>query len=179
MFGIGGPELILILVVLFIFVGPDKLPGVARTVGTGLRDLKRAANLASAELKQGMDELQREVAEVQRDVSAAASEWERDVPPSQPLAEVPRRRDAAAPSGGPAPAEAAASPSGAAAEDSPPAVEVRDEVRPASPPFNRPGSVALTGTVARGGAAAVVAPAVPVTEPALPVDSAAAAAGES
>ncbi|MCO4760165.1 MAG: twin-arginine translocase subunit TatB [Myxococcales bacterium] len=60
MFGIGGPELAVILVVALIFVGPEKLPKVARTVGAGLRDLRRAANLAQAELKETVDDLIRE-----------------------------------------------------------------------------------------------------------------------
>lgn len=61
MFGIGGPELIVILVLALLFIGPEKLPQVAKTVGTGLRDLRRAANLAQAELSATMTELQREV----------------------------------------------------------------------------------------------------------------------
>ncbi len=60
MFGIGGPELAVILVVALIFVGPEKLPKVARSVGAGLRDLRRAANLAQAELKETVDDLIRE-----------------------------------------------------------------------------------------------------------------------
>ncbi len=61
MFGIGGPELIIILLIALLFVGPDKLPQVAKTVGTGLRDLRRAANLAQAELRGSLDELTREI----------------------------------------------------------------------------------------------------------------------
>lgn len=61
MFGIGGPELVVILVVALIFVGPDKLPQVARTLATGLRDLRRAANVAQAELKETVDDFMREV----------------------------------------------------------------------------------------------------------------------
>ena len=60
MFGIGGPELVVILVVALIFVGPDKLPKVAKTLGEGVRDLKRAANLAKSELQETMDDLARE-----------------------------------------------------------------------------------------------------------------------
>lgn len=61
MFGIGGPELIIILIIALLFVGPDKLPQVAKTLGTGLRDLRRAANLAQAELRGSLDELTKEV----------------------------------------------------------------------------------------------------------------------
>ena len=60
MFGIGGPELAVILVLALLFVGPKKLPQVARTVGAGLRDLKRAANMAQSELRDTVDELMRE-----------------------------------------------------------------------------------------------------------------------
>ncbi|MFZ4577354.1 MAG: twin-arginine translocase TatA/TatE family subunit [Myxococcota bacterium] len=61
MFGIGGPELIIILIIALLFVGPDKLPQVAKTLGTGLRDLRRAANLAQAELRGSLDELTKEI----------------------------------------------------------------------------------------------------------------------
>ncbi len=61
MFGIGGPELIVIVILALLLVGPDKLPQVVKTVGTGLRDLRRAANLAQSELRETMDELVREV----------------------------------------------------------------------------------------------------------------------
>ncbi len=60
MFGIGGPELAVILVLGLILVGPKKLPQVARTVGAGLRDLKRAANMAQTEFRETVDELIRE-----------------------------------------------------------------------------------------------------------------------
>ncbi len=79
MFGIGGPELVVIVVVLLIFVGPEKLPEVMRTVGGGMRDLRRAANLAQAEVKRGLDELSREVEEVTRDVQDTARSVAQDL----------------------------------------------------------------------------------------------------
>lgn len=56
MFGIGLPEFILIMALALIVVGPDKLPGLAKTVAKQILELKKAAN----SLK---DSLQDELAE--------------------------------------------------------------------------------------------------------------------
>ena len=57
MFGIGFPELVLILVVGLIVFGPGKLPEVARQIGKGLREFRRA----SAALQQAINEPQEAV----------------------------------------------------------------------------------------------------------------------
>lgn len=44
MFGIGLPELILIMAVALIVVGPDKLPDLAKSLGRGIVELKKAAS---------------------------------------------------------------------------------------------------------------------------------------
>ena len=44
MFGIGLPELILIMAVALIVVGPDKLPELAKSLGKGIIELKKAAS---------------------------------------------------------------------------------------------------------------------------------------
>ncbi len=44
MFGIGLPELIIIMAVALIVVGPEKLPGLARSLGKGMIELKKAVN---------------------------------------------------------------------------------------------------------------------------------------
>lgn len=41
---IGGPELILILVVVLLVFGPKRLPEFGRTIGKGLAEFKRASN---------------------------------------------------------------------------------------------------------------------------------------
>jgi len=52
MFGIGLPELILIMAVALIVVGPQKLPELAKALGKGIFELKKAA----ASLKESFEE---------------------------------------------------------------------------------------------------------------------------
>ncbi len=44
MFGLGIQELILILVVALIFIGPKKLPNLARSLGKAMREFRRATD---------------------------------------------------------------------------------------------------------------------------------------
>ena len=41
MFGIGGAELLIILVVALLVLGPEKLPGLARTLGRAMGEFRR------------------------------------------------------------------------------------------------------------------------------------------
>jgi sec-independent protein translocase protein TatA len=42
MFGVGAPELVLILIIALVIFGPSKLPQIGASLGKGLRDFKAA-----------------------------------------------------------------------------------------------------------------------------------------
>ena len=61
MFGIGIPEIIIIIVVALVFIGPDKLPGVLRSIGKGLVELKRATSDVRSTVQDEMHKIEEEI----------------------------------------------------------------------------------------------------------------------
>ncbi len=82
MFGIGMPELILILAVALIILGPRKLPEIARALGKGISEFRRA----TSDLK---DEIRKVEEEIEEPPPQARTEDEpppSTTPPSDPAA---------------------------------------------------------------------------------------------
>ncbi len=56
MFNIGGGEVLVILIVALIFLGPSKLPEIARTLGKTTQTIKRVSESFRSELNSAVDE---------------------------------------------------------------------------------------------------------------------------
>jgi sec-independent protein translocase protein TatB len=58
MFGIGGGELVVILILLLVAVGPDRMPTFMKAVGKGVREFRRTTREIRSTV--GLDELMRD-----------------------------------------------------------------------------------------------------------------------
>ena len=103
MFGIGIPELVLILIVGLIVFGPGKLPEVGRALGKGLREFKKAQNALTTAMNEPEPQPQAPAAPAQQPAAPAVPAAQAQAPAAQtPAAPAPAATayptaDAAAP----------------------------------------------------------------------------------
>lgn len=83
MFGIGMPELLLILGLALIVLGPKKLPELAKALGKGLAEFRRATD----ELKEEFRQMEREVDEPSPPLVQKDRATEESQPPTAPQTE--------------------------------------------------------------------------------------------
>ncbi len=125
MFGMGMGELLLILVVALLVVGPDKLPNAARAIGKGIRDFRKHTQELQNTLEQDekLGEAVRELKSALRDEPLRPTRPAPPRPPPTPPA--PAAAPPSAAGGEAAPAGLSVTPAaGAVAKNEPaPAVE--------------------------------------------------------
>lgn len=73
MFGIGIPEFLVILVIALIFVGPERLPEVAKMFSKIFADFRRATDDVSEELRNARQMLEEEIRQAERDIQEEQS----------------------------------------------------------------------------------------------------------
>lgn len=68
MFGLSLPELGLILLVALLVLGPKRMPQVAKTIGKGLRELRKASNDLRSVIEEPLKEMQAPLQEMRKDI---------------------------------------------------------------------------------------------------------------
>ena len=76
MFGIGLPELILILVVALLVLGPKRLPEAARSIGRGYREFQKAVSGIKSEVDKAGEAAKGFKEEVESSVTSDAADSE-------------------------------------------------------------------------------------------------------
>lgn len=89
MFGIGVPELLVILVVALLVLGPKRLPEVARTLGKGLAEFRKATAGLTEELRDAQVLMEEEARQVRRATTAKAPRPASVKVPGEPTVEQP------------------------------------------------------------------------------------------
>ena len=82
MFGIGLPELIIIMVIALIIIGPNKLPDLARALGKGMAEFKKATQ----EIKESLD-MDDSLRDIRKDLADTVSGRGPEGTPDDPLKE--------------------------------------------------------------------------------------------
>ncbi len=86
MFGIGIPELVIIIIVALLVVGPAKLPELARSMGKALGEFRRLADDVKETIEQEMAKEPEKEEETQKEEQKAGQKAEGETMPEAPMA---------------------------------------------------------------------------------------------
>lgn len=66
--GLGGGEVVLILLVFIMFFGAKSIPGIARGLGKGIREFKNATGAIQREINQSINDAERQAMDLENTI---------------------------------------------------------------------------------------------------------------
>lgn len=76
MFGIGMPELVIVLLVAFLLFGPKKLPELGRSIGKALKGFRSVTDDVKKSIEPDLNAVQHEFKALQENIATSASQVE-------------------------------------------------------------------------------------------------------
>ncbi len=70
----GGSEILLILLVILILFGADKLPHFARTLGKGMQEMKKATDDIKKELLESTNDIKDSFTDIKKEIKSSEDE---------------------------------------------------------------------------------------------------------
>ena len=89
MFGIGLPEMIIIMVIALIIIGPSKLPDLAKALGKGMAEFKKATQeiKESLEVDDDLKEIRKDLTDTVSGIDRPQDSYEETPAPEEPAGE--------------------------------------------------------------------------------------------
>ncbi|GAF04519.1 Sec-independent protein translocase subunit TatA/TatB [Saccharicrinis fermentans] len=69
LFSFGGGEIFIVLVAVLVLFGANKIPELARMLGKGMNEFRRATDDIKREFREGADEFKQDLEESKRDIN--------------------------------------------------------------------------------------------------------------
>ncbi len=88
MFGIGGGEIVFIILVILMLFGSDKIPEIARTFGKVMNQVKHATNDIKNEIHKGAAENGLDIHELSGGITREVEKVKEDINKSLPIADI-------------------------------------------------------------------------------------------
>lgn len=76
---VSGGELVLVMLLALLFFGSKAIPDIAKTLGKGLREFKKATNEIKREINEHTSDIKKDLDEVSKDVNKEANEIKNDI----------------------------------------------------------------------------------------------------